>query len=202
LVAASGHASSRLYLVDLPRPGAAIEVVRTTDRGSAGHLTLDAVPGVRVGDEDTLVRSEQIATVLVCATLIGLGEQATARAATYVSERHQFGRPIASFQGPLLRLADAHIDLEAMRVTLLRAAWCLDTARPAAAAVAVAKWWAAEGAHRIISTAQHLHGGIGADVSYPAHRYFIRGKQLIDTMGGAAVQAARLGDVLAEGVGA
>jgi alkylation response protein AidB-like acyl-CoA dehydrogenase len=97
-----------------------------------------------------------------------------------------------------MRLADAHIDLEAMRVTMLRAAWRLDTGREAAAEASVAKWWAAEGAHRILSTAQHLHGGVGADISYPAHRYFIRGKQLIDTLGGAAVHADRLGGVLAE----
>ncbi|HEY6786773.1 MAG TPA: acyl-CoA dehydrogenase family protein [Trebonia sp.] len=197
LVAASGQACTRLYLVDLQQPEITMEPVRTTDRGNAAHLAMSAAQAVPVGDEVALRRAEQVAIVLVCATLIGLGERATAGAGAYISGRQQFGRPISSFQAPLMRLADAHIDLEAMRVTMLRAAWCLDTGRDAAAEVSTAKWWAAEGAHRILSTAQHLHGGIGADVSYPAHRYFLRGKQLIDTLGGAAVHAERLGAVLA-----
>jgi acyl-CoA dehydrogenase len=198
LVAASGHADTRLYLVDLQQPAVMTEPVRTTDRGCAAHLTMAAAEAVRVGDEATLRRAEHVAIVLVCATLIGLGERATAGAAAYISGRQQFGRPISSFQAPVMRLADAHVDLEAMRVTMLRTAWCLDIGRDADAEVSTAKWWAAEGAHRILSTAQHLHGGIGADVSYPAHRYFLRGKQLIDTLGGAAVHADRLGSVLAE----
>jgi acyl-CoA dehydrogenase len=121
-------------------------------------------------------------------------------AASYITERKQFGRPIASFQAPVHRLADAYIDLEAMTVTLQQAAWQLDQGRsPAdtAAAVATAKWWSATGGHRTLHTAQHLHGGLGADIEYPAHRYFLRGKQLLDTYGGAAVQARRLGAAVA-----
>jgi 3-oxocholest-4-en-26-oyl-CoA dehydrogenase beta subunit len=190
------RADGRLYLVELGQPAVTAEPVRTTDRGSAAHLVMTAARAVHLGDEQTLRRAEQIAIVLVCATLIGLAERATDGAAAYISARRQFGRPISSFQAPLMRLADAHIDLEAMRVTMLRAAWCLDVGRDAEAEVSTAKWWAAEGGHRILHTAQHLHGGIGADVSYPAHRYFLRGKQLIDTLGGAAVHADRLGAVL------
>jgi alkylation response protein AidB-like acyl-CoA dehydrogenase len=200
LVAASGYSSTRLHLVDTGQPEVTVEPVRTTDRSNAAHLHLDGAASIRIGDEVTLRRAEQVAIVLVCATLIGLCEQATAGAASYISTREQFGRRISSFQAPLMRLADAHIDLECLRVTMLRAAWCLDTGREADAEVSVAKWWAAEGAHRILSTAQHLHGGIGADISYPAHRYFLRGKQLIDTLGGAAVHADRLGTTLAERV--
>jgi alkylation response protein AidB-like acyl-CoA dehydrogenase len=99
----------------------------------------------------------------------------------------------------VLRLADAHIDLEAMQVTLQQAAWQLDAGHDAAIAVSVAKWWMATGGHRTLHTAQHLHGGIGADVQFPAHRYFLRGKQLLDTLGGAAAHASRLGAELATG---
>ena len=116
-----------------------------------------------------------------------------------MTERQQFGRPIASFQSPVLRLADAHIDLEAMQVTIQQAAWQLDAGQDAAIAVSVAKWWTAGGGHRTLHTAQHLHGGIGADIEFPAHRYFLRGKQLLDTLGGAAAHASRLGADLAAG---
>ncbi len=188
-----------LYLVELDAPGVERRLVRTTDRGAAGNLVLTDAPADRVGDAITVARGEHIAAVLAGATVLGLGREATARAAVYISEREQFGRTIASFQSPVLRLADSHMDLEAMEVTLLQAAWQLDRGRDAAMAVSVAKWWSALGGHRVLHTAQHLHGGIGADIEFPAHRYFLRGKQLLDTVGGAAVHASRLGAAIAIG---
>ena len=62
----------------------------------------------------------------------------------------------------------------------------------------MAKWWASEGGSRVVHTTQHLHGGMGADVDYPIHRYFLWGKQLEVTLGGAGAWLARLGDRLAE----
>jgi acyl-CoA dehydrogenase len=197
LVSALGPDGPGLYLVATTAPGVTSAAVHTTDRGSAGHLHLDGVTARVVGDAASVVRAEHVATVLACATLVGIGRAAADGAAAYVTDRHQFGRPIVTFQAPVLRLADAHIDLEAMHVTLLQAAWQLDNAPFASAAVSVAKWWSAEGGHRTLHTAQHLHGGIGSDIEFPAHRYFLRGKQLVDTLGGAAVHARRLGAVLA-----
>ena len=48
-----------------------------------------------------------------------------------------------------------------------------------------------------VHVAQHLHGGLGADIDYPVHRYFLWGKQIEDTLGGASAQLARLGAELA-----
>jgi len=62
----------------------------------------------------------------------------------------------------------------------------------------VAKWWASEGGSRVVFATQHLHGGMGADVDYPIHRYFLWGKQLEVTLGGASAWLARLGTRLAE----
>jgi acyl-CoA dehydrogenase len=197
LVSAEGGEGPGLHLLEVGAPGVGVVDVRTTDRLAAAHLVLDEAPATAVGGRDAVVRAEQVAAVLACATLVGLGRAAAEGAAAYVRERHQFGRPIASFQGPVLRLADAHIDLEAMHVTMLQAAWQLDQGEDAGMAVSVARWWSAEGAHRTLHTAQHLHGGIGADVDYPAHRYFLRGKQLIDTLGGGPVHAQRLGAAIA-----
>jgi acyl-CoA dehydrogenase len=200
LVSATGPEGPGLYLVELAAPGVELRQVQTTDRGSAATLVFDGALARQIGDAELLQRVEQVATLLTCATVLGLARSATLGAASYIIERKQFGRPIASFQSPVLRLADAYIDLEAMTVTLEQAAWQLDQTRPTAltaAAVATAKWWSANGGHRTLHTAQHLHGGIGADIEYPAHRYFLRGKQLLDTYGGSAVQIRRLGASLA-----
>ena len=129
---------------------------------------------------------------------LAVAEGALRMAADYTSERQQFGRPLSTFQGVALKAADAYIDTEAMRVTLWQAAWRLTAGLDATREVMVAKWWAAEGGQRVVHITQHLHGGMGADVDYPVHRYFLWGKQIEDTLGGASAQLARLGRALAE----
>jgi alkylation response protein AidB-like acyl-CoA dehydrogenase len=63
--------------------------------------------------------------------------------------------------------------------------------------VEVAKFWAAEAAHRVAHTAVHLHGGTGVDVDHPIHRYFIAAKELEFTLGGATDQLLRIGAAFA-----
>lgn len=70
-------------------------------------------------------------------------------------------------------------------------AWRLDEGLPASEDVAVAKFWAADGGHRVVSAAQH--GGVGVDLSYPLHRYFFWSKQIEVTLGSATRQLVRLG---------
>ena len=119
------------------------------------------------------------------------------RTAAYTTERKQFGRPIATFQGVALRIADAYVDVQAMRASLTEAAWRLSEGLPADAEVASAKWWACRGGQRVVHSAQHLHGGIGADIDYPIHRYFLWARQLELTLGGAGRQLAKLGEEIA-----
>ena len=82
----------------------------------------------------------------------------------------------------------AGVPLEVLSGTILNAA----------DEVAVAKWWACEGTHRVVHATQHLHGGVGADVDYPIHRYFLWGKQTGDALGAGSWQLTRLGALIAE----
>jgi len=144
-------------------------------------------------------------TVGVCATQLGVLERALELTAGYARSREQFGRPIGSFQAVAQRLADAYVDVEAVRLTLWQAAWLLAEGSPdgptvsaaVSAAVATAKFWAADAGHRVAHTAVHVHGGLGIDTSYPVHRYFVAAKRAEFTLGGATAQLLRLGDVLA-----
>jgi alkylation response protein AidB-like acyl-CoA dehydrogenase len=191
-------------LVDPTGPGATLERVTTTDRQIHPHLHLD---GAVVDEADVLAGPSNGAGVVtwmldrartgLCALQLGVTEEAIRRAAAYLNERQQFGRPLSSFQGTMLRAADAYIDSEAIRVTLWQAAWRLDTGRPATDAVAVAKWWASEAGQRVVHATQHLHGGMGADVEYPIHRYFLWGKQIELMLEGPSAQLARMGTALA-----
>ncbi len=65
-------------------------------------------------------------------------------------------------------------------------------------ALAIAKFWAAEGCHRVLATAQHIHAGMGFDRDYPLHRYFLWARRIEFTLGGASAQLARLGDMIAD----
>ncbi len=160
-----------------------------------------------VSDDDVLVGPEAgraaldrmitAATIGLCALQVGVCESALAQTATYLNERNQFGRPLSTFQGTMLRAADAAIDIEAMRVTLWNSTWLFDSGRDATDAARVAKWQAAERGQRTVHSTQHLHGGMGADVTYPIHRYFLWGKQIELMLGNSSRQLVALGASIA-----
>jgi len=86
-----------------------------------------------------------------------------------------------------------------MRLTTWRAVWLLSEGRPAKREVAIAKLVAAEAGHRVVNAAQHIHGGMGFDRSYPLHRYFLWERQIEFTLGSAARELSRLGAMIAAG---
>ncbi|GGQ72794.1 acyl-CoA dehydrogenase family protein [Couchioplanes azureus] len=136
------------------------------------------------------------ATVGTCAAQLGVVERALEMTAEYARTRVQFERPIGAFQAVAQRLADAYIDVEALRVTLWQAAWRLCEHQSAAAEVATAGFWATEAGHRVAHTAVHVHGGVGIDADYPLHRYFLAAKYHEFLLGGATAQLLALGDTL------
>lgn len=148
----------------------------------------------------------QLLATGTCALALGLGEGVLTMTSEYTGKREQFGFPVATFQAVAVQAADRYIDLRAMEATLWQAAWRLTPARgsagvggplPVSGDVAVAKIWASEGVRRVVQTAQHLHGGFGADTDYPLHRYHAWAKQLELSLGPAAAHQEALGDLLA-----
>ncbi|MGW0839647.1 acyl-CoA dehydrogenase family protein [Streptomyces sp. NPDC002787] len=146
-------------------------------------------------------RLRELLATGTCALALGLGEGVLRMTSEYAGKREQFGFPIASFQAVAVQAADRFIDLRAMEATLWQAAWRITSgaggALPSAGDVAVAKIWASEGVRRVVQTAQHLHGGFGADVDYPLHRYHAWAKHLELSLGPAAAHEEALGDLLA-----
>ena len=196
-------------VVDPGADGVTVERAVTTNREIHPHLHLE---GVRVGADDVLAGGDPSrgGEVLIwmldrawtglCALQVGVAESAVRQTADYLNTREQFGLPLATFQGTKLRAADAAIDTEAIRVTTWQAAWRLDNGLDAHRAVNVAAWFAAEAGQRVVFATQHLHGGMGADISYPIHRYFLWGKQIELLLGSPSAQLARLGRQVAAGL--
>ena len=195
-----------LFLLD-PR-AAGVELVRQEVTDYEPQFVLQ-LSGARIAAEDVLVAPErgaeaarwlrQHATAALCAMALGVSERALQMTAKYTTERRQFGRPIGSFQAVHQRAGDSYIDVQAIRLSLLRAVHCLAQGQDAEEPVAVAKFWASEGGNRITYAAQHLHGGIGIDLDYPLHRYYLWARQLSMTLGGATRQLVRIGEGLAAG---
>ncbi|GAB3572120.1 acyl-CoA dehydrogenase family protein [Amycolatopsis endophytica] len=180
-----------VFVVDAEH--AEIESQSVIDHADAGLVELSGVPGTRIPEASLLEHT----TVGVCAQQLGILESALHRTAEYARQREQFGHAIGAFQAVRHRLADAYIDVEAVRLTLWQAAWRLSEGLPAAEEVATAKYWTAEAGHRVAHTAVHIHGGVGIDTDHDLHRYFVAAKRLEFTLGGATAQLRVLGDLLA-----
>jgi acyl-CoA dehydrogenase len=200
LPAATPHSTS-VFIVDPADPGVIVEPQELTDGPGFASLTLD---GAEVGPDRLLASGNESvagwladrATVGVCATQLGVAERALDLTSEHARTREQFGRPIGAFQAVAQRLADAYIDVEAIRLTMWQAAWRLQAGLPAEEEIATAKFWAADGGHRVAHTAVHIHGGVGVDTSHPLHRYFTAAKQNEFALGGATTQLRRLGGVI------
>jgi alkylation response protein AidB-like acyl-CoA dehydrogenase len=193
-----------LFLLDPKAQGVTLEMQRATSREPVATLTLKRVKVKPVDLVGSPARGKKILTWLVerattalCAMQVGVAERALRMTARYTSERKQFDRPIGSFQAVHQRAGDAYVNVEAMRLTTMQAAFLLAEKRPAALAVSVAKIWAADGGNHATYAAQHLHGGIGMDNDYPLHRSYLWTRQIELTLGSAARHLERLGDALA-----
>jgi 3-oxocholest-4-en-26-oyl-CoA dehydrogenase beta subunit len=199
----------RVFVVARTDPGVTVRPQALTDGVTAGQLTLDGVP---LGS-DRLLGGWNVAewlvargTVGLCALQLGVTERALELTAAYASSRVQFARPIGTFQAVAQRLADAWIDVEAIRLTMWQAAWLLASSEAAdggipadvRTAISTAKFWAADAGHRVAHTAVHVHGGVGIDVSHPVHRYFAAAKTNEFTLGHATTQLRRIGADLAK----
>jgi 3-oxocholest-4-en-26-oyl-CoA dehydrogenase beta subunit len=205
LVPASTPQGVTVFLVDPGDQGVFLAPQRLVDASGAAQVTFGGarVPEARVlgapGDGAAIVQwLVSRAMTGLCALQLGVLERALEMTASYVRSREVFGRPVGSFQAVSQRLADAYIDVEAVRLSMWQAAYLLSESSPEAGqAIATAKFWAAEAGHRVAHTAVHLHGGVGIDESYPLHRYFTAAKRCEFVLGGATAQLRRIGAALA-----
>jgi acyl-CoA dehydrogenase len=188
--------------IDPRSAGVSGERAVTTGREVALTLTFDGAPAEAVGDSGAAVALQQRWLTALAATQAGVTDGALRMTASYTSTREQFEKPLSTFQSVALKAADGYLDTTAIQFAARQAAWLLDQGRDASLAVLTAAWWAAEGGQHCVHITQHLHGGMGADITYPVHRYFLWGKQIELLTGGASALLAQLGDALAERPGA
>jgi acyl-CoA dehydrogenase len=197
IVSAQLDKSPALFLVESAKCSGQKQIA-TNDQGLEELIFAQSPAELISADSDVVEAFERRFHLAISAQLLGLSESALKLTATYTAERQQFGVAIGSFQAVRQRLADAFITVQAMSVSLWRAAWLETMGADSRAAVMQARFLASEGGHQVGSAAQHLHAGTGFDRDYPLHRYFLGIKQIEFVAGGASAQLERLGDFIAE----
>jgi len=194
-------AGDNFYLIESNSEGVTIEAATSFSGEQYATIHLSQVTGELLGKAgqgaEILKFIEQHSDVAIAAMQQGVCDEALKRTAEFTGERKQFGTPIGTFQAVAMRAADAYIDTEAMRSAYWGALFKISTGLNCDTEVKAAKYWACQGAHRVVHTAQHLHGGMGSDVEYPIHRFFIMAKQLSFISGNAATSLRDLGELLA-----
>ncbi len=189
----------RLVAVGRDTPG-----VSFVEGRSQRHLALADIALSRVRVEAQALLGEAALPWLepryvaaLAAQQVGVSAGQLARTVGYISERRQFGRAIGTFQLVAGQMADAKIALEALRSALAQLVWRIDAGLGCEPQAHAVKVLAAQAAHLVGHKAQHVHGGMGVDLTYPIHRFLYWSRSLANTMGGAEPALERLGDWLA-----
>ncbi|UBU11771.1 acyl-CoA dehydrogenase family protein [Nonomuraea gerenzanensis] len=156
-----------LYAVE----GASVEVAPSMDlTRPVATVTFANAQGRRVGACD-LAAVLRFGAGLLASEQLGVAEWCLETTLAYVKERHQFARPIGSFQSIKHRLADLWLDVVRARAAARNA-----VADSSSVSVAVAQAWNAGVAVHAAEEAVQLHGGIGMTWEHPVHLYLKRAK--------------------------
>ena len=192
-----------IHLVDLRGPGVAarreLKALDLTRRQA--RLDLDGAPAYVISprDETDALRTELaiLQRVALAAEHVGMIDALLDLTRSHLAVRHQFGRPLASFQAIKHRLADVLVDLERARSAVRYAAVVFDqdpfsAELPSAVAAAVST----EAVIRVAHEAIQLHGGIGFTWEHPAHYYLRRALGDEAAFGAGRAHRALVADLL------
>jgi hypothetical protein len=140
-----------------------------------------------VKPKDVLVRWR----IALAAEASGLLAAALDSVCAHVTQREQFGRPIATFQAVRHRLAEAQVRANGVRWLALKAAATLDPGDAALAAL-----HAQESAKAVVYDFHQFMGAMGLTLEHPLHLWTYRLKLLNSELGGRGGQALAAADAL------
>ncbi len=170
-----------------------------TPTSNGGEESAVRFADVAVGDDDILAgaqphRLNQLALASIGAFAAGLVAGALRLTADYVANRHQFGKPLSTFQTVAAQLAEVYIVSRTLDLAATSVVWRLSQGLDADDDLDVLGYWLASQAPPVMQTCHHLHGGMGMDVTYPMNRYYSTIKDLARLVGGPSHRLAVLGD--------
>ncbi len=116
-------------------------------------------------------RCDALVTALSLIELAGMMQRILEMTTAFVTNRVQFGQPIAKFQAVRHRAAELLMQTETTRWAAYHALWRFQEDRADTEEIWLAKQWAVRAADRIYQTSHLLHGGVGVAIDYPLHLY-------------------------------
>ncbi|HEY1988326.1 MAG TPA: acyl-CoA dehydrogenase family protein [Acidimicrobiales bacterium] len=181
-----------LPVEDRPLPEPAMDRTR-----SLAWLRLDRVPARKIGGAEAAARVLDRAITALSAEMLGASTRVLEMSVEYAKDRVQFGKPIGSFQAVKHRLADALVDVEAMRSNVYYAAWSLASGdRDGSLAASAAKAWCSAASRRVMASGLQVHGGIGFTWEHDLHLYVKRSQLDESSFGDAAFHRERVAALL------
>ena len=200
LVLALAVADGRLSLFAVE--GGAAGLTRTTlptldQTRKLARLEFDGVPARLIGSPgDAAAAMDRVlntAAIALAAEQLGGAQRALDMTVEYTKVRHQFGRPIGSFQGLKHRLADLLLEVESLRSAVTYAASAVAEDSPEVPALApLVKAYASDTYFHVAAETIQMHGGIGFTWEHDAHLYFKRAKSSELFLGDASYHRERL----------
>ncbi|MGQ0467353.1 MAG: acyl-CoA dehydrogenase family protein [Sporichthyaceae bacterium] len=173
--------SDGVFAVETDAPGVHVASVASLDMTRPlAEVALNGATGRQLAapDDDRALRTAlNVGAAVLASEQLGLAERCLALTLNYAKLRHQFGRPIGSFQAVKHRLADLWVALTSARAVARYAADCAATASPdLPTAAALAQAHCAPIAQYAAEECVQIHGGIGFTWEHPAHLYLKRAK--------------------------
>jgi alkylation response protein AidB-like acyl-CoA dehydrogenase len=183
-------------------PGDAVGLTRTAlptldQTRKLARLDFDAVPATLVGADGegqaVLSRTLDIAAIAQAAEQLGGAQRVLDMAVEYAKVRHQFGRPIGSFQAIKHRCADLLLEVESLRSAVVYAAAAVaEDSTEVPVVAALVKAYASDVYFHVAAENIQIHGGIGFTWEHDAHLYFKRAKASELFLGDATFHRERL----------
>ncbi|MFF2852740.1 acyl-CoA dehydrogenase family protein [Streptomyces sp. NPDC058001] len=194
-------ADGGLYAVDTSHAEGVTVTPRTSlDRTRPlADVGFDAVPARLLTDaaDRAVRRALSSGAGLLASEQLGVAEWCLTETVQHTRERHQFNRPVGSFQALKHRMAQVWLDTVGTRAAARAAADALATDRAdAPLAVAVAQAYASPVAVHAAEEALQLHGGIGMTWEHPVHLYLKRAKADSIALGTAGRHREAVGDLV------
>lgn len=172
--------------IDPLRPVSDMELV-----GASARLLVAAPAATALLD-----RAGQRAEALLACEAIGVADRALEFAVDYAKTRHQFDRPIGSYQAVAHLLADSYAELELARSLVYRAALAVQDQVEVEQALACAVHAGRRAATTVCETAIQVCGGIGVTWEFPLHRWYRRALWLDAFHAGRSDPLATLAGIL------
>jgi alkylation response protein AidB-like acyl-CoA dehydrogenase len=190
----SGEEGVTLFLVQGRPAGMTVVPLETMDMTRRWYqvgfdgvtLPTESVMGAPDQGWAPLRRALEWGEAALCAEMVGGAQHVLETSVEYAKTRHQFGKPIGTYQAVSHKLADMLLETESAKSATYYAAWAVDADAPdRSLAASIAKAYVSDAYRRAAGDGIQVHGGIGFTWEHDMHLYFKRAKASEVTLGDA-----------------